>query len=66
MKEYQESSMEALDFSRDSGIRDSLLARIKDECFDSLEDDELDFLNAAGPAGGAGSFLKYQTDRKKR
>ena len=41
--------MAAVDFSRDSRIRESLLNRIKGECFCALEDDELDFLNAAGP-----------------
>jgi len=66
MKEQQRAYMAALDFSRDSRIRDPLLARIKDECFDSLEDDELDFLSAAGPAGESGLFPKYQQDRKKR
>ena len=51
MKERKKTPayMEALDFSRDSRIRESLLLKIKEECFSSLEDDALDFLNAAGP-----------------
>ena len=40
--------MEALDFSRDSRIKESLLKRIKSEYFGSISDDELSFLNAAG------------------
>jgi len=51
MKERKKTPayMEALDFSRDSRIRESLLERIKNECFGAIEDDALDFLNAAGP-----------------
>jgi len=38
-----------LDFSRDSNLGKTLLEKIKSEYFGAIEDDELDFLNAAGP-----------------
>jgi len=42
------TGMDAFDFSADSRIRESLLSKIKAEYFGALEDDQLDFLNAAG------------------
>lgn len=52
MSEYNKiepEMREALDFSQDSQIKETLLNQIKSEYFGALEDDELEFLNAAGP-----------------
>ena len=43
-----ENDLEALDFSKDSRIKNTLLEQIKYNCFAELEDDALDCLNAAG------------------
>ena len=43
-----------LDFSIDSRLRETLLEKIKSEYFGAIEDDELDFLNAAGPIDEGG------------
>ncbi|MBP1577270.1 MAG: hypothetical protein J6C75_02190 [Oscillospiraceae bacterium] len=45
---FSKSSLSELDFSKDSRIKESLLSRIKTEYFGALDDDALDFLNAAG------------------
>ena len=45
---FSKSSLSELDFSKDSRIKESLLSRIKAEYFGALDDDALDFLNAAG------------------
>ena len=44
----QEVDLEALDFSKDSDIKEILLEEIKYSCFSELKDDDLECLNAAG------------------
>ncbi len=43
-----QGSLEDVDFSRDSGLEDSLLTRIREECFHQLADDDLAWVSAAG------------------
>lgn len=45
-----EVDLDALDFSKDSLIKEELLEKIKYSYFSELEDSELDGLNAAGEA----------------
>ena len=44
----QEVDLEALDFSKDSDIKEILLEEIKYSCFTELNDEDLECLNAAG------------------
>lgn len=46
----QEVDLEALDFSKDSDIKEILLEEIKYSCFTELNDEDLECLNAAGEA----------------
>ena len=45
---FTQTDMEAFDFSKESKIKETLLSKIKAEYFGALDDDKLDFLNAAG------------------
>lgn len=64
--EGRKAYMEALDFSRDSRIRESLLAQIKGECFAALDDDALDLVSAAGPVDAGDPLKRYEPDQEKR
>jgi len=67
MKKRQTTSshMSVLDFSQDSRVRKSLLSQIKGTYYGALEDEALDYLNAAGALDESRLPEKHGLDEKK-
>ena len=56
----QEIDLDALDFSKDSPIKEKLLKEIVHSCFSELDDSDLESLNAAGEV-----WSKLETVKRK-
>ena len=60
-----EPDMDALDFSKDSRIKESLLVRIRAEYFGELDENQLELVSAAGNANRYASITSLSKDGKK-